>query len=122
MFQFVHSKDSNLTTVVVHSNEDISTATTAHDPCPAPDDGNVTESKTEVETKRVPTSGLPFKIDILSDTTTKRDELNNNEGNHMKKIANKILLSLSFSFKDFEIFSIHRHNDINDTINQRLRK
>ncbi|KAM4815147.1 uncharacterized protein RHO17_005387 [Thomomys bottae] len=99
MFQFVHSKDSNLTTVVVHSNEDISTAedsglravivhsnedisscTTAHDPCPAPDDGNVTESKTEVETKRVPTSGLPFKIDILSDTTTKRDELNNNEG------------------------------------------
>ncbi|KAM4859959.1 uncharacterized protein RHO17_014845 [Thomomys bottae] len=94
--EFKQSKDSNLTTVVVHSNEDISTATTAHDPCPAPDDGNVTESKTEVETKRVPTSGLPFKIDILSDTTTKRDELNNNEGNHMKKIANKILLSLSF--------------------------
>ncbi|KAM4815045.1 uncharacterized protein RHO17_005517 [Thomomys bottae] len=71
-------------------------STTAHDPCPAPDDGNVTESKTEVETKRVPTSGLPIKIDILSDTTTKRDELNNNEGNHMQKIANKILLSLSF--------------------------
>ncbi|KAM4815024.1 uncharacterized protein RHO17_005563 [Thomomys bottae] len=119
MFQFVHSKGSNLTTAVVHSNEDISTAedsglravivhsnedisscTTAHDPCPAPDDGNVTESKTEVETKRVPTSGLPIKIDILSDTTTKRDELNNNEGNHMKKIANKILLSLSFMWSD----------------------
>ncbi|KAM4815083.1 uncharacterized protein RHO17_005461 [Thomomys bottae] len=95
--EFKQSKDSNLTTVVVHSkkdistaedsglravtvhsNEDISSCTTAHDPCPAPDDGNVTES------------------DILSDTTTKRDELNNNEGNHMKKIANKILLSLSF--------------------------
>ncbi|KAM4815234.1 uncharacterized protein RHO17_005285 [Thomomys bottae] len=90
------AEDSGLRAVIVHSNEDISSCTTAHDPCPAPDDGNVTESKTEVETKRVPTSGLPFKIDILSDTTTKRDELNNNEGNHMKKIANKILLSLSF--------------------------
>ncbi|KAM4815501.1 uncharacterized protein RHO17_004848 [Thomomys bottae] len=58
------AEDSGLRAVIVHSNEDISSCTTAYDPCPAPDDGNVTESKTEVEPKRVPTSGLPFKIDV----------------------------------------------------------
>ncbi|KAM4815550.1 uncharacterized protein RHO17_004769 [Thomomys bottae] len=73
-------KDSNLTTVVVHSNEDISTAE---------DSGLravIVHSNEDISS-----------CDILSDTTTKRDELNNNEGNHMKKIANKILLFLSFS-------------------------